>query len=141
MGAGTGAGEHDRSHQPWGHSRGGASCFKQANRLYRAGLRYPVRIFAMDPVPGCMGKLNSHMYVDLELNDHSNNVVEVMIMLAECERRKTFQPVLVRPVIRGDKPDTFRWELDAGQPLRDSGTNRPRRRFALPRLRHRQAVP
>src|SRR5262249_23252607 len=80
------------------------------NCLYRAGLKYPVRIFAIDPVPGCMGKLNSHMYVDLELHDRTNNVVEVMIMLAECERRKTFQPVLVRPVIRGDKPDTFRWD-------------------------------
>ncbi len=97
-----------------GYSRGGASCFKQANQFWREGVKAPVRIFALDPVPGCMGRLNSHMYVDLELNDTANNVVELMIMLAECERRKTFQPVLDRSVIRGDKPDTFRWDSMPG---------------------------
>ena len=85
-----------------GYSRGGATCFKQANLLSKntnpAIRAIPVSIFAIDPVPGCMGKLNSHMYRDLEIE---NNVDQIFVVLAECERRKTFRPVLHSEIVQG----------------------------------------
>jgi hypothetical protein len=78
-----------------GYSRGAVASFKQAAAMFKRKAleldQIPVRIFAIDPVPGCMGKLNSHVYRDIELN---SNVKECMIILAENERRKIFRPAL-----------------------------------------------
>jgi len=77
-----------------GWSRGGVTCFKQANLLAKSNKpnvnSIPVRIFAIDPVPGCAGESNAHMYKHIKILD---NVKECVIIIAESERRNTFRPV------------------------------------------------
>ncbi len=87
-----------------GFSRGAVACFKQANWLWRKaaahghkGLEFvPVRIFAIDPVPGCGGQPNAHMYKHIEL---SPNMAEVRIVVAEHERRATFRPAIDEAIL------------------------------------------
>jgi hypothetical protein len=83
-----------------GWSRGAVTCFKIANRLSRpegnepAGIsQIPVRIFAIDPVPGSAGAANKHMWKNIEL---TKNVKAFQIVLAQHETRRSFAPVLPR---------------------------------------------
>ena len=98
-----------------GYSRGGVTCFKIANYLWRKGspaIRHiPVRIFAIDPVPGCCTFINSHMYKHIEL---THNVKECKVILAENERRKTFRPVLDVKFFDNSHPETYLWDTMPG---------------------------
>jgi hypothetical protein len=77
-----------------GWSRGAVTCFKIANHMYRDrdfGLQdVPVRIFAIDPVPGGTS-FNDHVRRDMRLTP---NVKQTQIILAQHERRILFRPVL-----------------------------------------------
>jgi hypothetical protein len=94
-----------------GYSRGAVASFKQANAMSKHDdlKKIPVRIFAIDPVPGCMGQLNSHVYKNIELEA---NVKECTVILAENERRKIFRPVLHAAVL--DQTATMRWDRMPG---------------------------
>jgi hypothetical protein len=98
-----------------GWSRGGVTCFKIANRLYHkasyAVKQIPVRIFAIDPVPGSAGVLNNHMYKHIDLNP---NVKECTIILAETEKRGLFQPVLDPIFFDITRPETYLWDKMPG---------------------------
>ena len=66
-----------------------------ANALFRStepGLAHiPIRIFAIDPVPGSAGFLGGHMWSHIELTP---NVKACQIVLSQHDLRRTFSPVL-----------------------------------------------
>ena len=75
-----------------GHSRGSITCFKIANALYEnRATRCRVNIFAIDPVAGNLGSVNSHVYKDIALKC---NVTSASMFLAETERRNAFRPYI-----------------------------------------------
>jgi hypothetical protein len=76
-----------------GHSRGSITCFKIAHRLANDDLtrNCKVNIFAIDPVPGNLGRMNSSSYNSITIQ---GNVKNSFMMLAESERRTAFRPYL-----------------------------------------------
>ena len=98
-----------------GWSRGAVTCFKIANLMYHKASfgvkKLPVRIFAIDPVPGSAWLPNNHMYKDIDLNP---NVVECTIILAETEKRKLFEPILDPVFFDQNKPTTYLWDKMPG---------------------------
>lgn len=83
-----------------GHSRGSITCFKIANRLHNSdktkGCR--VNIFAIDPVAGNLGMINSGVYKDIVLQ---SNINSAYMFLAETERRLNFRPYIDKKFIEG----------------------------------------
>jgi hypothetical protein len=51
----------------------------------------PIRIFAIDPVPGSAGAANWHMWSGI---DKTHNIKSYQIVIAQNETRRTFAPVL-----------------------------------------------
>jgi hypothetical protein len=83
-----------------GFSRGAVTCFKIAHALNDGPLRdVPVRLFAVDPVPGTSGIGNSHCWKAIKLMP---NVKACKVVYAEHERRTLFRPVLVHGVNAGN---------------------------------------
>ncbi len=107
-----------------GWSRGAVTCYKIANALMAHGdPKYrviPIRIFAIDPVPGSAGKMNKHMWKDIALTD---NVKATYTIYAEYDRRRTFSPVINREMSMWDihctmkewgRDDSFRFDTMPG---------------------------
>jgi hypothetical protein len=94
-----------------GWSRGAVTCFKIANLLHNDQdprvQDIPIRIFAIDPVPGSAGRFNKHMWKNIKLNA---NVKECTVILAEHERRREFNPVLDEYMLDANRPDG--WDFD-----------------------------
>lgn len=88
-----------------GWSRGGITCFKVANRLYKDPLlrHLPVRMFVFDPVPGSNWG-SGHMWRDITINP---NVEKAVIIVAQHERRREFAPALPQANGRDIKIDLF----------------------------------
>lgn len=83
-----------------GHSRGSITCFKIANRLHKsdATTGCHVNIFAIDPVAGNLGMINSGVYKDIVLQ---SNIDSAYMFLAETERRTAFRPYIDKRFIQG----------------------------------------
>ncbi len=95
-----------------GWSRGAVTCFKISNRMQQTGLGHiPVRIFAIDPVPGSAGAAGRHMWKNIEL---TGNVKSCVTILCEHERRREFRPVLSRYFFDPDRKDDFVWDIMPG---------------------------
>jgi hypothetical protein len=76
-----------------GHSRGSITCFKIANKLHEHKVTKgcEVNIFAIDPVAGNLGAINSGVYKDIVLQ---SNVRTAYMFVAETERRTSFRPYI-----------------------------------------------
>jgi hypothetical protein len=73
-----------------GWSRGAVTCFKVAKLLNPIMPNVVIHIFAIDPVPGNAGSLNTHMYSDISIQ----GVDRCTIICAELEQRVMFRGVV-----------------------------------------------
>ena len=111
--------EHYRKHNlqinMCGWSRGAVTCFKIANILSQCEdddiKRIPIRIFAIDPVPGSASIPNWHMWKNIKLTD---NVEYAFTILAEYDRRRIFVPVLHKKMWDRSNPDQWSYDTIPG---------------------------
>jgi hypothetical protein len=94
-----------------GHSRGSVTCFKQATAIRkRISEQIKINIFAIDPVPGNLGVINSAVYKGIK---HTDSIKHCTMFLAEHERRDAFRPVVDSKFLVPNSP-SHTWDTMPG---------------------------